>query len=688
MADLAPTETQAPVPASRPQDNTSGGRINAGRYEIDSSRPLPHFSHAFADAYECFSGDTGQPDHVAIVIKDRYPVQRNAIDKCLSNEIKTLMALRTTLPVKWSDNSQRYALIYRQPPGKAIAVNNRPIYDALTEDVIRKSIIRPVFEALIGLGRLGLFHGNIRPDNIFCALNVNEDSEAVLGEFASSIPGINQPVLYETVERGMADPQGKGAGSISDDIYALGVTVSVLLHGRNPLEGKSDRQIIEDKIIHGSFAVFAEGLRLSPVMSEFLRATLNDDAHYRWGLEQLVSWMEGNRTPAKVSSLGVKAQRALDFNGKKYMRPRMLAKDLCDNVIEAAQLIENGMVVKWVERALNDQNMADTISAAISQANIGGHTPGFEDRLVCYVSMAMDPHAPIRFKGLKLFPQAIGHALAYAMLKGQPIQNFGELIRDRYGWVWLNHRLNAPDAHLTLVHAIDVASKTITRRGLDHGIERCLYELCPDVPCLSDLFKNHYVMNSYTLLLALNDIAPKSKDLKPIDRHIASFTVVRDTHDNAGLMLIIDGSDPMRRSLALLTLYQQIQKRADSPKLPQFCEWMSKDIDLVIQRYHNLPLKESLQKHVAKEIKVGDLNRILTMIDSPAQVRKDETDYAQAVKDYAAFSYERDTIRINLDLKKNFGQESGQYVAMVISLIISGALITTMILMRFTGGGF
>lgn len=683
MADSQVTDMQAPGPEPRRMEKSgSSARVHAGKFEIDPDRELQHFSHPYANAYECISNEGGQSDHVAIVIKERSPVQREAIDRCLSNEVRGMMVLRTSMLVRWPDDSQRYVLIYRQPPGKALVPKGQIAGDAYCEDMLRKSVIQPILQALIGLARLGQFHGNVRPDNIF--LSSHDNAEAMLGEFASSLPGINQPVIFETVERAMADPQGRGAGTIGDDLYAFGVTLAMLLHGQNPLQQKSDRQILEEKISHGTFNLMIEGLRLTPAMSELLRALLNDDPAHRWNIDQLNSWMEGNRTTSKQPTLSIKAQRALDFNGKKYFRTRTLAKDLHENVAEAATLIESGLLVKWIERALNNQNMADAVNAAISQANTGGHTPGYEDRLLCFVSMAIDPQAPIRFKNIKAFPNAIGNALACAMLSNQGVQNFGEMIRDRYGWVWLNYRENARYNNTALVHTLDQASRTITRRGMDYGLERCLYELCPDVPCLSDFFSDFYVVNCHALLLGLNEVAPRFKDKRPIDRHIASFVMTRDTHDNAGLMVVLEGSDQMRRSLALLTLYQQLQKRFDNPKLVHLCEWLEKDAEFVIQRYHNIPLKQSLLKYLPKEAKTGELSRMLGLIDSPHQVRKDETDFARAMQYYAMYGRERDSIRLNLDTNKNFGFGSGQYVAFVIAVVTSLVLVTMTLLTNFT----
>lgn len=664
---------------------TSIGKLTVGKFEIDMTRPLAMFSHAYADAFECIGADTGVADHVALVIKGRYPIRQDYADILIgNNNIARIMELRVLQVISWPDETQHCVLIFRRPPGQPLFVRHRNKADPVSEEIVKKSVIRPIAQLLRNFSHVGLFHGNIRPDMIF--LSNQENAEATLGECVSSIPGINQPVTFETVERAMAVPQCRGNGTIQDDIYALGVTVAVLLRGSNPLHGKPDRQILEDKLNFGSYVLFVEGLRLTPSLNEFLRGTLNDDTRQRWGLDQINAWLDGNRTTTKLAAALPKAQRALDFNGKKYTKARMLAKDLHENVTEAIELIENGHLLRWIERALNDQILHDTVNAAIQHANTAGRSAGFEDRLLCFVSMALDPLAPIRYKELRVFPNGIGYGLAYAYVNNQPMQQYAELLRDRYGWFWLNYKENFSARFTTLLQALDHASKTVIRRGINQGLERCLYELCPDAPCLSDMTSEDYIMSCRGLLLALNKIAERYMSEKsPMDRHIASFIATEDNHDNGGMLTIIDGTNTMRRSLALLTLYQQLQKRSDNPKLERLCRWLSKDAEIIIDRFHDQQVKKNLLKYLPKEIKTGDLSRVLSLIDNIVQVKKDQDEFAYARKQYLYYNNERETIRTQLDTNPKFGYESGQQIAMIISFLISGIVIAATLLMHFGG---
>lgn len=695
----APDENRADAqaPATPPADGETTGKtgeqtgekllssskVSLGKYEVDLSRPLSAFSHEYADAYECTSYDTGAADHVAIVIKDRYPVRNDYGDVLLGNNtITRLMELRARQVVAWPDDTRRFVLIFRRPPGQVVFPRHAQRIEPLSEDIIKRNIIRPVCQMLRGFSHLGLFHGAIRPDTLF--MTAQENAECTVTECISAPPGANQPILYETIERGMAHPQGRGSGITADDIYALGVTVAILLRGANPLQGKRAEAILEDKLNFGSYVILVEGLRLGSGINEFLRGTLNDDPQQRWGTEQISAWLDGNRTTTKLSAASHKAQRSLDFNGKKYTRPRILAKDLYENIDEAVELIESGQLLRWVERAINNQTMYDAVNNAIHNANAAGRSSGFEDRLICFVSMALDPAAPIRFKDLRVFPNGIGYHMAMAYAKNQPVTSYTELVRDRYAWIWLNYKENYAPRFNGLLGILDQSSKLIIRRGIHFGLERVLYTLCPDAPCMSDFFKDSYVISCGGLLMALDAAAERYKDTtQPMDRHIAAFIMTQDNHDNAGFLQIYDSNDKIRRSLALLTLYQQLQKRFDNPKLENLCQWLARDAEAVIGRFHDQRLIKNLLKYLPKEIRTGDLSRVMALVDNPVQVKKDMTEFSIAQQQYARYNHELETIRMQLENNDNFGYESGRQAAVMIAMMLSGILVAATLLAHF-----
>jgi serine/threonine protein kinase len=133
----------------------------------------------------------------------------------------------------------------------------------------------------------------------------------VFGQCVSTPPAVTQPVVYETIESGLAAPTGRGKGSLSDDMYSVGVTTLALLIGHSPCLGLSDDEIISRKFEMGSYWALLGDERVSLTMMEPLRGLLNDNPQKRWGLEDLVYWINGRRLNPKSQMLPPKAGRAM-----------------------------------------------------------------------------------------------------------------------------------------------------------------------------------------------------------------------------------------------------------------------------------------------------------------------------------------------------------------------------------------
>ncbi len=200
----------------------------------------------------------------------------------------------------------------------------------MSEDVVNHSFVAPLIGALSEFLRTGVVHNGIRPTNIFW--RPGGATPPQLGECLSAPPGPNQPVLFETLERAMATPLGRGTGTHADDCYAFGVTMALFILGKNPVRGMDERAIIQAKLERGTFTTLIGNTRLSPTHSELLRGLLTDDARQRWTGADLEQWQSGRRLTPKNTDAGKRAARALEFGGKEYTQVRPLAQALAAQV--------------------------------------------------------------------------------------------------------------------------------------------------------------------------------------------------------------------------------------------------------------------------------------------------------------------------------------------------------------------
>ena len=130
------------------------------------------------------------------------------------------------------------AVIYGRPLGGRLVSVIASGEIQVNEYDIQSRIIEPLIQAVSALDARNIRHRSIRPKNLF--FMDEEKEELVLGDFMTAPEGFDQPIVFETIERGMASPGGRGEGGIGEDLYALGVTLVFLIQGANPVSNLND----------------------------------------------------------------------------------------------------------------------------------------------------------------------------------------------------------------------------------------------------------------------------------------------------------------------------------------------------------------------------------------------------------------------------------------------------------------
>ena len=105
----------------------------------------------------------------------------------------------------------------------------------MSEEAISRNFIEQAVATLREMHSQGMTHRAIRPTNLFYDNPKSAQATILLGECLSAPPAMGQSAVYETPETAMAPPTGRGFGTISDDLYALGVTILALLTGKAPV---------------------------------------------------------------------------------------------------------------------------------------------------------------------------------------------------------------------------------------------------------------------------------------------------------------------------------------------------------------------------------------------------------------------------------------------------------------------
>jgi len=160
-------------------------------------------------------------------------------------------------------------------------------------------------------------------------------------------------------------PSGRGAGSLADDLYALGVLIAVLLSGGNPCAEMSDEEIVQSKINRGSFATLLSSRRFSLPCTEALRGLLCDEAEERWSVSNLEFWANGRHLSPKQPLLPSKAPRPFVVKGRDYWNLKVLGAALGRDWSTAREVLVGTKLPVWVHRGLEAEKHAERIRAAM-----------------------------------------------------------------------------------------------------------------------------------------------------------------------------------------------------------------------------------------------------------------------------------------------------------------------------------
>lgn len=676
---------QAPPSAGQPSAGQPSGPtydpVKLGeRYEIMPGTPIPGLNAPGGGAFAARGLRDKRVEPFAIVCSGT-ALPRSEVASTIANlDSQAVMRLLDWGVVDWPpDKCRRYALVFEKPAGRRLMNALTDVVEPMAEDQLTRVVLTPVVHALREMSGRGVTHGGIRPTNLFyrdlTAANL------VMGECVSCPPGYAQPTLMETIERGMAQPSGRGHGAAADDMYSLGVTLLILLLGRNPLGGMEDEQVLQAKIERGSYPALVGQIRLPLAITEVVRGLLVDDPKQRWTVNDLDLWLSGRRLSPKQPQVARRAARPLEYQGQDLWFARTVARALGRNPAIATPIIENGELDKWLRRSLADEARADAVGHAVQTAAAAAKGGSVADRLVARVCMALDPTAPIRYKNRSVMIDGIGAALAEAFLRGDNPQPVAEMIGNQLPMFWANVQADFKPEFVPLVQMFDQLRGFLDRSAHGLGLERVLYEMNPSMPCVSSMTIKYYPLTPADLLRALEWTASGGqRPREPIDRHVAAFIASRHKKTEEMLLSQLGQSiEPLRRYIAMLTILADMQARTGVDGLPHLCNWMVSLLEPVFKRFHNRPKQTEVRKQAESAAHHGKLNELLKICDDPDSLNRDKKGFEEAQLNFREASAEIDKLKGAIANRANLVEGAGRQAAAVISSLLSTTLVAAII---------
>ena len=204
MAAATGTGDRTQASAASPSDITL-----AGRYRIFADSRVPEFDSPGAVAFAAVDMDAQAAPMFALVCDGQAPVRLREMAMLRRQDHEGSLSLKEWGIVPWgADGVERVAVVFNHPPGARITVGKDGNLPKIPEDQMVSRVIQPALPILSFLGTRGSAHRAIRPANMYHGDAAT--APFVFGECVICPPGLHQPVVFETIERSMADPAARG----------------------------------------------------------------------------------------------------------------------------------------------------------------------------------------------------------------------------------------------------------------------------------------------------------------------------------------------------------------------------------------------------------------------------------------------------------------------------------------------
>ena len=637
------------------------------RFRIQFDRRLSGLASTGTVAYAANEGGDGESSYFAMVCEPHLTPRITVLPQLRKLELSALMG-----PLEWGavdspeDQRRKFAIIFEKPAGGRVLTSLTAAFEPITEEIVIRNYMTPLIDVLKDMARVGVAHTMINPTNIF--YRDGSRNMVTLGECVTAPPGARQPVLFAPIETGLAAPLARGVGKSADDIYALGVTLILLLIGQNPVAHLSDGELIAAKIESGTYATLLTDKRLPIGVSELLRGMVMDDVNTRWTLGDITEWLP-TRGPLMRHAIATgRPTRSYEFKGGQYTTERRLAFAFATDPAEAAASIRSRRFELWLQNAIgSDKSSLDLIETARNR-DIEGEGGEHRDALLtARVCIALDPLAPIRYRGLSIAVDGFGTLLAAAHKSKDSPEILNEMVKLSLPLFWLMASSSSTD-NVLLAKAFRSWQNADERRA---GPERILYDMCLDVHCLSPIVESEYAIDVVSLLPALEKRAGSGfGGSLPIDKHITAFVMARSSIAGEWVALL-QSQAPFERVIGALQLLARIQRGVPHLKVPKLGEWFGDQAKSSIARYHNRRTRTRLSEDIPKAAASGNLGELLAVVDNFQEESRDAAGYAQAVQRHNAIVNELTRIGTGSDERANQATVAGERVASVIASILA-----------------
>jgi hypothetical protein len=664
------------------QRDSAGSGLIAETYLVDGGLRLPGEAGGMP-AFAAIDQRRGQRELMAVQVAPDAPPRLAAITAMTAGAIDGVLN-----PLAYGsaagaplgpDGRVALYVICQRPAGPALGVS--PAGPAAwTETALLQNLIRPVALTLARLEELGLTHRSIRPDNLFQA---HPGAPVQLGCAWAGPPALLQPAVFEPPYSAMCHQAGRGDGTSADDVYALGVVLLSLALGQVPLAGLDPDDIVRRKLELGSFAALTGTARLSPIIADLVRGMLAEEPSHR-PVPRLLADPLAARARRVAARPQTRAQQPLTVGTAQVWNARSLAFALSRDPEGAAHLLRGVGVDLWLRRALGDPVLASRVEAVVRDTDAEPGAPPMDPpTIVMRAASVLDPLAPLVWRGLALFPDALGPMMAALSGSGASrsqtaVDGIIELIEGEALDIWTRARPERGDSAAAGPGTVELRPP-LRAPGWAGGPARVTYTLNPLLPCRSALLAGACAVRLADVLPALERVATGLTDTRTerlIDAELGAFLAARlagRADADLSMLAQLDGqAEDSRgeRGLAQLRVLALLQERGRGHPVPALALVACRSASRALSVWHHRDQRAAREAALRRMAEAGQLSEMLALIEDVPARKAAVAAAAAASAELRRIAAELTSLDADTKLRDDTIRVSGEEIAKAAGLVV------------------
>jgi hypothetical protein len=653
------------------------------RYRIDTSAPLAELDTQSAKAFAASDTMDTERKLYALVCPVAKPLRYGAINKLKTASVPHMVQLVAAGVVTLSvPDEERFVVFFDRPAGVRLSEFLAKNQATISPEFICERIIAPLASSIQYLSSIEVPHGCINVNNIYM------HQFATLGPCVTEPCGYSQPFYYEPLERLQALPAGKGNNNIGQDYYALAVTVLYIIFGPSHFAAFSTPNALAKSILReGTYNAVTQMKNMPEVFYDFFRGMFSHNPEDRWEYPYIRNWLDGKRFHALTPAPPAEASRPFEFVGNEAHTRSELAHMLAQNWDNITEILLNGKLSQWVAASMRNKELADQITRiARTIGDLGSKNEAQLNDQLMRLLMILEPSAPFHIKSLAFHVDGQESLFAelYANKNNQELQLISHFIEFNAinDWIELQRKkpnYNMPSCVNNSVIKHDKIRPYIRAGGLGFGLERILYDLNPDMPCMSPLFQRMHVVTLSDLLKKLDALAPSlAKNQDPIDTHIAAFIASKL---NINREIVLRELKPIpslasHRIMIALYLFALAQNRTDSLRLPGLTHWLALRIIPILEPIQSRSIRLEIKSQIMDKVQTGYIQNLSQLVISGSYIASNNAGFKQAWNTYHQNEQKINNYRLSNTIEQQriqFGHSLAKicaYFVMIVSLML------------------